>query len=160
MTVLDHTTEHGTYDALPARPCDEPPRGATHAVFHDDGYLAGFASATCAWDCRGHYLRSVTTLAAAVRTVAERDDGGMPSQRSHQHPGDTGRDREREQFNAALATGDPDVIATAQRAALDAVHDRIMTDDGYQARTRFEPVDCSGVYDGAGHVYSDADPGL
>jgi hypothetical protein len=74
--VLSVETAAGQYDVMPARPEDGAPSGATHAVFHEDGGLAGFASASMAWqsDARGgDVIGSATSLGQAARMVAEVD---------------------------------------------------------------------------------------
>ena len=67
-------TDHGVYDVLAVRESDEAPDGATHAVFHESGSLAGFAAANgWAWNASGALLPSSHTLAGAVTAVAESD---------------------------------------------------------------------------------------
>lgn len=73
---LSLSTDHGAYDVLPAREPDEPPAGATHTVFGDGGYLAGYASQTRAWDKRGRLVGSGVPfrgIAAAAQYVTSCD---------------------------------------------------------------------------------------
>lgn len=69
MTSIDH----GTYQALPARDSDDPPAGATHTVFGDGGYIAGYVSASQAWNLAGHTLGFHAGIRAAVAQVADWD---------------------------------------------------------------------------------------
>ena len=70
---LTADTDHGVYDAVPVREADQAPEGATHAVFHEDGTLAGFASAAVAWDARRREIGYPATLPGAISLVCERD---------------------------------------------------------------------------------------
>jgi hypothetical protein len=80
MTSPTVSTDHGTYDVLPACEVDGPaadcaPDMATHAVFHESGALAGFASdAGVAWDASGTpWPRPFASLADAAAGVAGTD---------------------------------------------------------------------------------------
>ena len=81
---LTADTDHGVYDAVPAREADQAPDGATHAVFHEDGTLAGFASAAVAWDARRREIGYPATLPGAISLVCERDRPWRLSERTCQ----------------------------------------------------------------------------
>ena len=71
--ALSADTDHGAYDALPVRESDGAPAGATHAVYHDDGSLAGFASPGAAWSASGAELGTVATLPGAISLACDAD---------------------------------------------------------------------------------------
>jgi hypothetical protein len=72
--VLAVDTAHGVYDVMPARDSDDAPGMATHAVFYEDGAVAGYASEDgTAWDASGTPFAHAGSLAAAAQEVAESD---------------------------------------------------------------------------------------
>lgn len=74
ITTLSIDTRHGCYDVLPVRPFDgDVPAGATHSVYHEDGSLAGYASASTAWENNGSEAGRAVSLEDAAQIVAELD---------------------------------------------------------------------------------------
>jgi hypothetical protein len=76
--VMSAETDHGAYDVLAVREIDGcVPGAATHAVYHESGALAGFASESGrTWDAEGELSPHVFgTLTGAVAAVADADRG-------------------------------------------------------------------------------------
>ena len=71
--ALDYEGARGMYDVLPVRVSDVPPDEASHAVFAEDGYLAGFVCASVAWDALSRVIGYADSLMVAVAMVAAAD---------------------------------------------------------------------------------------
>jgi hypothetical protein len=80
-TVID--TDHGVYDALPARDADDAPAATILTVFRDGGSLAGYVAgwaggrfvAMLASDRGARIIAVRATLAGAAQAVADNDGG-------------------------------------------------------------------------------------